>query len=358
MASSGASVAFGSTVPLGVGNAASLVEAVSNVNIIFHQALEEWGQKFDSLRQFYVLRYEGPRAGLQFTISEDITGSGVAHEIDENAEPWFGDISPGYSKNVEIQELSYALALTWKFTYHNRYPQQEAKIIRGAARSVNLRMEHDMAMPLTYCTSASVTNIDGRSVDVSSGDGLSPANASHTVRNSSALYRNRIVTDPQVSRGAIEMGQNLGTQQIIGNNGQPLYVEFDTILTASDQTTFNTALQLMRSQAPLDAPNPSVYNPQAGTMRVVKCPYIDRTFAVGGKAFTHDSTKQKYWGLIDSRNSGFYLVVTLFPTVEGPTSANGGVDFLTRQQNWVAHGAWTTALLDPRCFVWSAVTTA
>ena len=348
----------GSTIPVGLGNAGSLAEAVANINLIYHKYLEDWVSKYSKMKEFYQLRYEGPGAGVDFTVSESITGSGVAHETDENAEPWIGDISPGYSKNVTVRERTYSLALTWFFTYHNKYPQQEMNIIKGAADACGNRMEFDMAAPFTYCTSTTYTNIDGRSVNVASGDGLALAHASHTVRNASATYRNRIATDPQISRGSIEIGENLFRQQMIDNNGNPVVVEPDCIVTASDQVTFNIANQLMRSTSPVDAPNSSVNNPYQGQYRVIRAASIDRTFSVGGKSFTFDSTKQKQWMLVDSRNSGLYLIVTMYPTVQSPTEANGGVQFLTGQRTWKAHSVYEPVALDPRFCVISVVTTS
>lgn len=347
-----------STVPLGVGNATSLSEAVANINIIFHKDLEDWIAKYSTMKMFYQLRYEGPGAGTVFQADEAFTGSGVAHETDENADPYIGDMSPGYYKSITVYEKTYSLALTWFFIYHNKYPQQEANLIKHAAQAVANRMEYDMAMPFTYCTSTAVTNIDGRSVDVSAGDGLSLANAAHTVVNSSTTYRNRIATDPQISRGALEIAENLFHQQMIDNNGNRISVIPDTIVTASDKTTFNIAQQLVKSAAPVDAPNASVYNPYQGVYRVVMASSIDSTFTVGGKVFTFDSTKQKQWMLVDSKNTGLYLFVTLYPTVKSPTEGNGGINFATDQRLWKAHGVWEPTVLDPRFCVISVVTTS
>ncbi|MFA6018484.1 MAG: hypothetical protein WC776_04885 [Patescibacteria group bacterium] len=348
----------GSTQPVGLGNAGSLAEAVANINIVYHKELEDWVQKFSAMKNFYRLCYEGPGAGTDFYVSEAITSSGVAHETDENAEPWIGDITPGYSKSVTVKERTYSLALTWFFTYHNKYPQLELDAIRGAASATGNRMEYDMAMPFTYCTSTAVTNIDARSVDISTGDGLSLASASHTLRNSPLTYRNRIATDPQISKGAIELGENLFHQQMYDNNGSPVAIVPDCIVTASDKTTFNVAQQIVKSASTLDAPNASVHNPYQGAYRVIMASAIDRKFNVGDKNFQFDSTKQKQWMLVDSMNSGLYLFVTLYPTVMAPTEANGGTQFLTGQKTWKGRAVYEPVCLDPRFCVISVVTTS
>lgn len=348
----------GSTVPLGVANAVSFAELVANIQIEYHRAYEDWVQKHSRMKMFYQLRYEGPNMGTDFYCSESIVGSGVAHETDENAEPYIGDFSNGYSKSVTVHERTFSLAITRFVLHHTKYPAQLMNAVRGAAEACAKRMEYDMAMPFTYCTSTAVTNIDARSVDVSSGDGLSFANASHTLVNSSITYRNRIASDPQISQGALELAENLFHQQMYDNNGQSIEVTPDTIVVNSDATTLNVALTITRSKAAVDAANSNVWNAYEGKYRVVQASSIDRTFSVGGKGFTFDSTKQKQWMLVDSTNSGLYLFVTEYPMLEAPTESNGGIQYLTKQRTWIARTTYEQAAVDPRFAVISVVTTA
>lgn len=348
----------GSSVPIGIGNASSLSELVANIQIEYHRAYEDWVQKHSKMKMFYQLRYKGPNAGTDFYVSEGIVGSGVAHETDENAEPYIGDISPGYSKTVTVRERTFSLALTRFVLYHSQYPAELMRSVRGAAEATAKRMEYDMAMPFTYCTSTSVTNIDGRSVDVSAGDGLSFANAAHTLFNSSVTYRNRVTSDPQLSAGSLELAENLFHQQMYDNNGQSIEVMPDTIVVCSDSTTLNVALRITNSDAPVDAANSGVWNAYKGKYRVVQASSIDRTFSVGGKTFTFDSTKQKQWMLVDSNNSGLYIFITEYPMVDAPTEANGGIAYLTKQRTWISRGTWESVALDPRFAVISVVTTS
>jgi len=205
--------------PSVIGNTQSFSETVENINIIYAKYLVDWITKNSAMRLFYQVRNVGPNAGMNFDVSESFTGSGVAHETGEGDDPFQGDISPGYSKSVLVRERTYSLPLTWLFQYHNKYPEQEVNMIRGVAESCAKRMEYDMAAPFTYCTATTYTNIDGRVVTISTGDGLSFANASHTVRNSSSTYRNIVANNPQLSAGSLELAENLFTQQMIDNNG-------------------------------------------------------------------------------------------------------------------------------------------
>lgn len=346
----------GSSVPVGVANASSFAELVANIQIEYHRAYEDWVQKHSKMKMFYQLRYKGPNAGTDFTCSESIVGSGVAHETDENAEPYIGDFSHGYSKNVTVRERTFSLAITRFVLYHTQYPDQLMRAVRDGAIACAKRLEYDMAMPFTYSTSTAVTNIDARSVDVSAGDGLSFANAAHTLLNSSTTYRNRVTNDPQISPGSLEIAENLFSQQMYDNNGQSIDIVPDTIVVGSDSTTLNVALRITMSDAPTDAANSGVWNAYKGKYRVVQASSIDRTFSVGGKGFTVDTTKSKQWMLVDSTNSGLYLFITEYPTIEAPTEANGGIAYLTKQRTWIARSTYESKALDPRFAVISVVT--
>lgn len=342
-----------SSVPVGIASAASLTEAVANVNIIYHKELEDYMSKFSVMKQLYNVQYEGPNAGTDFTVAESWTGSGVAHEIGEDDDYYAGATAPGTYRNVTVRQRTYSIALTWFLTYHNKYPQQESKLIRDAAKAIFERMEFDMSAPFTYLTSTSYTNIDGRSVTVSTGDGVAPASASHTLTNNAATCRNRIANDPQLTRGAVELGANLGKQGFLDNNGTPVMRIFDTIVVCNDETTLNAAKEIVKSKAPTDAPNGEVFNVYQGVFRVLQAFYIDRTFTVGGTAFTFDSTKSKQWMLFDTSNSGLYLVVTQWPTVLPPE-----IGQYNRNKTWLASACYEPTFLDWRCFVASVVTTS
>ena len=195
-------------------------------------------------------------------------------------------------------------------------------------------------------------------MDVSTGDGLSFANAAHTLVNDTTTYRNRLSGDPQISQGSLEIAENLFMQQMYNNNGQSIDIVPDTIVVCSDATTLNVALQITKSKSPVDATNSNVWNAYEGKYRVVQAPSIDRTFVVGGDKFTFDSTKQKQWMLCDSTNPGLCLFVTEYPTFETPTESNGGIDWLTKQKTWIGRTTYEPVALNPRFAVVSVVTTS
>jgi len=323
-----------------------MAEAVANYNVTYHKALTDYLQNKAIMKDFYTVMYEGPNKGTTFRAIEAWTASGVAHEIGEGDDPWQGEVSPGYGKDVTVYQRTYSISMTWFFQYHNKYQGQEQKLISDAALATMERLEFDLSAPFTYCTSTAYTNIDGRSVDITTGDGVCPASASHALLNSSSSCRNLVANGPQLSAGALELAQDIGKQQILDNNGTPLMVTYTDLVVNNDQATYNVAMKLMKSYAPTDAPNSGVHNPFMGVFRVRQAFYIDRTFSVGGKAFTFDSTKKKQWMLIDSSNKGMYLWVTQYPTVMPPQTAQ-----LNYNKTWAASAVYEPIVVDWRGFV-------
>ena len=304
-----------------------------------------------SIKELYTVRYEGPNAGMAFTVSESMTGLGLAHETGEGDDPFAGSISPGYSKSVTVYQRTYSIPLTFIFTYHNKYPDQEQNIIRGVAASVVQRMNYDLALPFTYCTSTAATNIDGRSVDVSAGDSLALAYASHTLRNSSSTYRNIVAAGPQLSSGALELAENLFTQNMLDNNGNRLKIVPDAIVLASDKTTFNVARKLIESTSEVSAGNSGVYNPYNGAYKILRVFEIDQTVTAGALSIPVDTTKSKQWMLVCTKNPGAYLIVTQNPTLMTPTFSNGGVNYMNGNKTWHASAIYEPVVLDPRNYV-------
>ena len=342
--------------PTGViANSGSLTEAVNALNIMYHKELEDYMSKYSVMRELFNVQYEGPNKGATFNVVESWTGSGIARVTPEDDDYWAGMMSNGYGKTLTVRQRTYSLKMTWFLMYHNKYPEQESKMVRDAARATWERFEFDLGAFFTYPTSTSYTDIDGYTVDISSGDGVAPASASHTLTNSSSTYRNIVANNPQLSQGALELAQNLGTQTLLDNNGTGVIREYDTLVVCNDATTFNVAQQIVKSLAPSTAPNGNVFNPFQGIYRVLRTYFIDKTFTVGDPngSLTFDSTKAKQWMLFDSKNSGLYVIVTQWPEIIPPV-----IGPYNRSKTWMSSATYEPGLADPRCFALSLGTGA
>ena len=302
-----------------------------------------------SMRQFYITRYEGPQAGISFRVEEPLTGLGIASETAEGNDFSAGTIAPGYYKDVTVYRRTYSLPWTWYFVYHNKYPDQITRLIQETGWALAYRLELDATHPFTFGTATTYTNKDGRSVDIAGGDTLALFVSGHTLTNSATTWRNILAGNPQISAGSVEAMENLTNQQIFDNNGIRRPARKDTIVVASDQTSYNVAQKIVNSTAPREEAHAGVYNPYMGKYRVIRSLWLDSD-NVGNV----DSTKSKYWMMIDSRNLGSYLYVTENPRVTTPTISNGGVDYYNENETVKASACYEPVVLDARYITFSS----
>jgi len=180
-------------------------------------------------------------------------------------------------------------------------------------------MELDLQHRITFATSTSYTDQDGRSVDIAVGDTLALASTAHTVRGSSTTFRNRLANSPQLSRGALESMEKMRVENNINQFGQKVAVNDDILFTTDDPNTVNTARELLQSTASVTSgANAGVTNVYTAKYKHVILPLVatDKDGAV-------DTTKAKYWGLASSMRSAFYLGVHEEAHVVSPEEVAG-----------------------------------
>src|SRR5262249_48698870 len=136
----------------------------------------------------------------------------------------------------------------------------------------------------------------------------------HTLKGTSATFRNILANNPQFSRGALENME----AQIIANTlnqfGEKVTIPFDIIFTSDDPNTINTVREFLKSTASVEpGVNASVTNVYQGKYRHVILPRL-ATDNLGQP----DATKTKYWGLASSMFSTAHLGVWEEPHLKVP----------------------------------------
>lgn len=155
----------------------------------------------------------------------------------------------------------------------------------------------------TFSTSTSYTDMDGDTVDTTVGDGLSLANAAHTLKFSSATYSNRVSGDPLFSKGALELARKLTTTDILDNFGRKRTMKFNTIMTGDNPTTVDAVKQYLHSTSDNTQNNAGVINvAQQYNWTHLILPQL-ATLATGSP----DSTKVNWWAIaaLAQGNGGF-----------------------------------------------------
>lgn len=198
----------------------------------------------------------------------------------------------GYYITIRAKRIGIESEITWEMRRYNK-KQEVMSAITSLPYFCPQRVELDLTHRLTFCTSTSMTDRDGNSVDLTVGDGLALANGSHTLRFSSSTYNNRVTGDPLFSKGALEAAELLTTTDILSNFGEKRVMDFNTIVTTNNPTVVNAVKQFLRSTSDNTQSNSGVVNVNQDKYRHVILPQLATT-ATGA----YDSTKKNWWFLI------------------------------------------------------------
>ena len=200
-------------------------------------------------------------------------------------------VGVGYNKIMTAKRIAKEIDITWEMRRYNKYPEVTAKLT-SLSSFCPQRTEIDLTHVFTFATSSSYVDMDGDTVDVSTGDGQSLINAAHTLKFSATTYSNRVSGDPAFSKSGLEAAEALTNTNILSNFGERRVMKFNKIITGDDPNTVNNVSELLRSTAAVAAPNSGVTNVYENKYQHVVLPYLATT-ATG----VVDSTKKRWWFL-------------------------------------------------------------
>lgn len=198
----------------------------------------------------------------------------------------------GYNVTMTKKRIAMEIDITQEMRDENRYPEV-GSLITNLTHFCPQRIELDMSHRFTFCEATSMVDMDGDTVDLTVGDGLSLANAAHTLKFNSATYSNRVSGDPIFSRGGLEGAEALAVSNVLSNFGERRIINFNTIVTGDDPNTVNAVKQFLNSMADVDAVQSGVMNVYKGKYSHVVLPYLATTATAA-----RDSTKERRWFLV------------------------------------------------------------
>lgn len=198
----------------------------------------------------------------------------------------------GYYITVRMKRIGIESEITWEMRRLNKVQEVNA-VMAGLPHFCPQRVELDLTHTFTFCTSTSMTDMDGNVRDLTVGDGLALASTVHTLRFSSTTYSSRISGDPLFSKGALEAAELLTTTDILNNFGEKRVLDFNAIVTGNNPTVVNAVKQFLHSSSDNTQNNPGVVNVSQNKYRHLILPQLNTT-ATGAI----DSTKKNWWFLI------------------------------------------------------------
>lgn len=197
----------------------------------------------------------------------------------------------GYYITIRMKRIGIESEITFEMRRYNK-KQEVLAAITSLPNFCPQRVELDLTHRLTFASSTSYTDIDGNVVDLTVGDGLALASASHTLKFSSTTYSNRISGDPLFSKGALESAELLTTTDILSNFAEKRVMNFNVIVTGNNPTVCNAVKQFLRSVSDPTQNNAGVLNVNQDKYRHVILPQLATT-ATG----LIDATKKNWWFL-------------------------------------------------------------
>ena len=257
-------------------------------------------------------------------------------------------VQQGYTKTMTKYRVGTDIGISFEMRDENKYPEVINKLTNLGKQPVQ-RMDLDLSHRITFCTATSYEDMDGVTVDTTCGDGLQLAYTAHTVRGSSATFRNRVANNPQLSQGGLELMEKLIVEETINQFGEKMTMPFDILFTTDDAATKNMAKYILKSTTNMDQNNSGVTNAYQGAYRHVVLPRV-----ATNKDGAVDSTKRRYWGLVSSEYSTFYLGVWEEPRLKIPKALNAGEDFATDDWNFGSRGGYGMVTVSAAWFKFSS----
>ncbi len=330
----------------------------SSVNDLVKNAVVLWNKTVE------MLPTPARSSGLfdVFPVSENSGNTREVSEIDANQyaklkgegeQAKRSKIQQGYSKTLTVKRIAEDVSITYEMRKYNKYPEVVAQLTSLGGKFTN-RLELDLTHRLTFGASTYYTDMDGATVGTTCGDTLALISASHTLKGSSTTYSNVITSNPQLSKGALEVAERIAVENTYNHLGEKSDITFDILYTTDDPNLVNTAREILQSSAEVSAANSGVVNVYKAKFRHVILPRLatDKDGAV-------DATKRLYWGIASSmgvRNNGIKCGVWEEGHLKLPAPSSNAEEFSTDDLSFGVRGGYGIEALAGSAYKQSAPT--
>lgn len=242
----------------------------------------------------------------------------------------------GHSKTGKMYRIGGERDITWELMEYNKYPELMEKI-KDLGKTGKNRLALDLAHRIGFGTETSYVNLDGMTVDLTTGDGKALFATDHSLTASTDTCRNILSGNAPFSKSALQDMLEMRRQNKKDNFGVNMQSMDDIIFSTADESTVEAIEELLRSTGSTDVDkNSGVFNRYNGRMKHVVIPYLD-TDANG----VLDTAKELYWGVADSSHPDIVLGMGREPYLK--TSLDGTTineDFSTDTIQLGVRGDW------------------
>lgn len=293
--------------------------------------------------------------------------SGVIQRYTEKDFSTFAEVKPegvatkrakkgiGYHKDVVLKRIGLEISLTWESIRFSQWDDVR-NIGTQLGKTVPQRVNLDMTQfAITFAQGTSYIDMSGYEVDTTTGDGLSIANAAHTLAFSPSTYTNILPSAAQFSKSALIASEIIGRNNTVDNYNIPSYKKFTHIFTSGDAQVKYDVAQFLRSITDNTQANPNVINPLNNRYQHLVLEQLD-TDVFGQR----NTAKSKWWGIgaFDGRDASmrfpaYYREWEAPHMKPGPTEDNNAVDFSRDIELYGARGGYGLCCLNGTGIVYS-----
>jgi len=300
-------------------NTLSFPGYADNLNKTYLDFLTTYKPEMDG---FFITRNVGENAETTVRLDEQDM-SQYANDKPEGNDATRLSFGTGYFKNIEAYRIGAQLNISYEMRVAKRFDLGMA--IKRFNSSVVDRMELDRQHRLTFANASSYVNMNGRTVDVTCGDGLPMASAVHPLAFTTTTWSN-IAPTATLTPTALDSMEELFVTDILDNYGLPVQMNAThLIVQRQSPATVRAAMEILRSSTLVTQANPGVVNAYQAKYKLMELTKV-ATDAMGR---------------IDGTKAGWYMLASLeganrlqaFEYVwESPTSnvtpmnGNNGVD--------------------------------
>jgi len=320
----------------------------TNFNDLVKNALVMWREEYDSVpvaaRQLYDIV---PNENLTSEYSQ-IDSPGFARRAGEGQDFAIGSPRQGYTLNLTKGRIALSESVTWAMRKYDKYREIEKKI-RGLGNSTAMRIELDLTHMFTFgLQGASYVNMDGETVNTTTGDGVALFSNSHTITGSATNVDNLNGT-AAFNRTNLEAAQRL-FDNMVNMNDIKVVPQPDTIITGSDPAVVNVVREFMRSVGAPDT-SENATNVYKGAYNHIILPLLATT-NLGAPT----TTGAYYWMLADLKRKDAIAEFSENPTFTMGMPGNGGEEF--KNENWWSKStaSYAYGVLDYKWIVGAAAT--
>lgn len=298
---------------------------VQLADVVFEQALEQADMPARNSGLFQVNSVPANSGeSIQYT---EIDQELYADFKGEGAQAGRAQVQQGYTKTATAFRVAKDISITYEMRSRNKYPQVVNRLTNLANLAVR-RMELDLSHRIGFGTATTYTDMDGRVIDIATGDSVALFSSAHTLNGSSTTFRNRLAGNPRISKGSLEGLERLAVEQTYNHLGELIPVmpgTYDLLFTTADPTDVNAAREYLQSTADVEGQNSGVANVYSAKFRHVILPLVPTT-----AAGAINTAKRHYWGIASSRPelNTAHLDVWEEPRLKSP-QADQGEDFST-----------------------------